>query len=163
MKNYWRKHNIKIKYTNIFVGYLRDVKAFKISGDLMDANLVVGSGYWNAFYVGSTVMAAFVFAIIYYNLQRRGKIYKVGQLDFYTAGEPITRDVPLNYSFNFYGFLRDALAPWFKFSMSAAVARFAKEFNTLADFIRRINTGNGQHYAVFTMIFLVITLVYFLG
>ncbi len=155
--------NLLIKYTNLFVTYLRDVKGLEISGKLIDTNLVISSGYWNAFYVGSTVMAAFIFAIIYYNLQRRGKIYRVGQLDIYTAGEPITRDTPLNYSYNFYGFLKDALAPALRFSVTNFVIRLTKEFNALADFVRRINTGNGQHYAIFTMIFLVVTLVYFLG
>lgn len=154
--------NLLIKYTNLFLNLI-DIKTFKLGKAITDTNFTNSYGYWNAFYLGSAVMAIFIFAVIYYNLQRRAKIYKVDQLDIYTAGEYVTRETPLNYSYNFYGFVSDALNPLLKRSMTGFVTRISKEFIALSDFVRRIYTGNGQHYAIFTMIFTIITLIYFLS
>jgi len=154
--------NMLIKYTNLFIEKL-GFDTLKISKNVMETNLTSSSGYLNALYLGTAVMVIFVIAVIYYNIHRRAKIYRVGQLDIYTAGEEVTRDTPLNYSYNFYGFIIDALRPLLKHSMTDFVTRVSKEFIALSDFVRRVYTGNGQHYAVFTMIFTIITLIYFLG
>jgi hypothetical protein len=154
--------NLLIKYTNLFLDSI-GIDTFKISKDIIDTKLTNSYGYWNAYYLGTSVIVIFIFAIVYYNLHRRAKIYKVGQLDIYTAGEYVTRETPLNYSFHFYGFISDALNPILKPSMTNLVTRVSKEFIALSDFVRRIYTGNGQHYAIFTMIFTIITLIYFLS
>jgi NADH-quinone oxidoreductase subunit M len=154
--------NLLIKYTNLFLDLI-GISGFKLGKSLTDTAFTNSYGYWNAYYIGSAVVLLFLFSVIYYNLHRRAKIYKVGQLDIYTAGEYVTRETPLNYSYNFYGFIADALKPILKHSMTDIVNRLAKEFISLSDFIRRLYTGNGQHYAIFTMIFAIITLIYFLS
>ncbi len=155
--------NLLIRYTNMFISMLDNVTPFKIGNGLLDANLMSSTGYFSAFYLGTAVIVIFIVVVIYYNLQRRAKIYKVDQLDIYTAGEYVTRETPLNYSYNMYGFITDALKPVIKHSMTDFVTRISKEFIALSDFVRRIYTGNGQHYAIFTMIFTIITLIYFLS
>ena len=155
--------NLLIKYTNMFIINFSSITPFKLKEGILNTDLVLPSAYFKAFYVGSAVLIIFVAVVIYYNLQRRAKIYKVGQLDIYTAGEYVTRETPLNYSYNMFGFISDALKPVIKFSMTKLIMRIAEEFVALFDFIRRIYTGNGQHYAIFTMIFTIITLIYFLS
>ncbi len=154
--------NLLIKYTNLFIELI-NIDFFKLGVKVTDTAFTNSYGYWNAFYLGSAVVIIFIVSTIYYNLQRRAKIYKIGQLDIYTAGEYVTRETPLNYSFNFYGFIFDSLKPAIKYSVTNFITRISKEFIALSDFVRRIYTGNGQHYAIFTMIFTIITLIYFLS
>jgi NADH-quinone oxidoreductase subunit M len=112
--------------------------------------------------ISITFVAGLVVAgLLFYLLPRARKVH---QLDNYYAGEVLTKDVKYNYSFGFYSFFEDIIAPFNKWSVESIYESFVGFIKTAGDYLRRVYTGNLETYVSFGVILLVIfSLIYILG
>ncbi|MCI4463918.1 MAG: hypothetical protein JHC30_07120 [Caldisericum sp.] len=116
----------------------------------------------NVSVISITFVAGLVVAgLLFYLLPRARKVH---QLDNYYAGEVLTKDDKYNYSFGFYSFFDDIIAPFNKWSVESVYESFVGFIKTAGDYLRRVYTGNLETYVSFGVILLVIfSLIYILG
>jgi formate hydrogenlyase subunit 3/multisubunit Na+/H+ antiporter MnhD subunit len=112
-------------------------------------------GYWNPFAIMMITMAVFVITFVWLFITA-GRSKKVGQFNIVYAAEVPQRPETTHYAYNFFaayykavGFLTRPLVTTFWTYISGIV-------HGLADFGRRIYTGNGQTYALHIIIYVVV-------
>lgn len=112
-------------------------------------------GYWNGFSV--MIVSGTVFALVFLWLlfiNRRAQ--KVKQFNIVYAAERPSRPELTHYAYNFFAHYRKALG----FLVTPYATRLwdtvAEGAHSSADFLRRIYSGNGQHYALHMVLFVVI-------
>ncbi|MCK5637125.1 MAG: hypothetical protein KAH67_00355, partial [Flavobacteriaceae bacterium] len=84
----------------------------------------------------------------------------VGTKDISTGGEIPTENENLTFQMDFFKPFERAAAPLYKRSMDKIWNDLGNAIDNLSDFIRKIYSGNGQTYALFVVIFLVILLLF---
>ena len=103
-----------------------------------------------------------VFVVIFAFLTIKG--YKgtknVGTKDISTGGEIPTENENLSYQLDYFKPFERAAAPLYKRSMNKIWNDLANAIDAVFDFTRKIYTGNGQTYAIFVVVFLVILLLF---
>ena len=110
--------------------------------------------------ISSYIGVLFVIVLIFITMLHRKKTRYVGTKDISTSGEvPLDTD-NLSYKTNFYKPFERAIAPVLKRSMNALYDEIGNGLSALFQFIRYIYTGNGQAYALYVVLFLVLLLIF---
>ena len=107
-------------------------------------------------HVSMSVMIVFVTAFIFLTIKAYKKTRYVSTKDISTSGEVPKEEDNLTYQLNFYRPFERAIAPVLKRSIDKYYTSFGRGLESLFDFVRKIYTGNGQTYAFYVMIFLVL-------
>jgi NADH-quinone oxidoreductase subunit M len=110
--------------------------------------------------VSLIVMAVFVVFAIFIMLKGRKGTRYVTTKDISNSGEPIREEDNYHYALDFYKPFERALSPLYKFKMSDIYDNIADGLYSFFMFVRRIYTGNGQTYAYYVLIFIVILLIF---
>jgi len=124
------------------------------------ALLTSNFGQTNVFMVFNIFGTAFIVIFILFNLFYKRSRFVVGQLYVHTSGELPTETTNLHYAVDFYKPFERAVGPIVKQSLHRWYTRFGINMEALFDAMRYIYTGNGQTYAFFVVLFLVITLAF---
>ena len=77
-----------------------------------------------------------------------------------TSGEIPTENENLTFQLDFFKPFQRAAAPLYKRSMDKIWNDLGNALEAIFDYTRRIYSGNGQTYALFVVIFLVILLIF---
>ena len=117
-------------------------------------------GQTNVLVVFNIIGAAFVVIFLLFNLIYKRSRYAVGPLSVATSGEIPTEATNLHYAVDFYQPFERAVGPFLKRNLHRIYLNFGKNLEALFDAMRYIYTGNGQTYAFFVVLFLVITLAF---
>jgi formate hydrogenlyase subunit 3/multisubunit Na+/H+ antiporter MnhD subunit len=119
-------------------------------------------GYWNGLYVmyvsGSVFALVFIWLLF---INRRAQ--KVKQFNIVYAAERPSRPELTHYAYNFFAHYRKALG----FLVTPYATRFwdlvTEGLHSAAEFLRRIYSGNGQHYAIHMVLFVVVFYLFLRG
>jgi len=106
------------------------------------------------------IMAVFITVAIFLFFKNRSRTRYVTTKDISTSGEIIKEHENLTFSQNFFQPFLRAVEPVMKRQIDKYMLSFAKGIEDLFEFTRRIYNGNGQTYAIYAMIFLIILLVF---
>jgi NADH:ubiquinone oxidoreductase subunit 5 (subunit L)/multisubunit Na+/H+ antiporter MnhA subunit len=130
----------------------------------VDWNMTVLSNGWgnhvDTLSIVNSVLTVFGIAFIFLGLKNRKKTRYVTTKDIHTGGEIPTENENLTYAVDFYKPFERAIEPAMKRKMDFYYNKFGEGIETLFDFVRRLYTGNGQTYALYVVIFLVILLIF---
>ncbi|MCK5847402.1 MAG: hypothetical protein KAG84_08180, partial [Bacteroidales bacterium] len=108
----------------------------------------------------NSIMAVFGIAFIFLSLKNRKKTRYVTTKDIHTGGEIPTENENLTYAVDFYKPFERAIEPVMKRKMDFYYNKFGEGLEAFFDFVRKIYTGNGQTYALYVIIFLVILILF---
>ncbi len=108
----------------------------------------------------NSVVIIFVLVAIFLGLKNRKRTRYVSTKDIHTSGEIPTENENLTYAVDFYKPFERAIAPVMKRKMDFYYNKFGEGLETFFDFLRRVYTGNGQTYAFYVIVFLVILIVF---
>ena len=114
----------------------------------------------NMGHVGMTIGTVFVLIFAFLTIKGYKGTKNVGTKDISTGGEIPTENENLTYQMNYFKPFERAAAPLYKRSMDKIWGDLANALDAVFDFTRKIYTGNGQTYAIFVVIFLVILLLF---
>ena len=109
--------------------------------------------------IGMSVGIVFVVTFAFLSLKGRKGTKNVGTKDISTSGEIPYDYENLTYQLDFYKPFERALAPLYKRSMDKIWNQLGEGLEALFDFTRKFNTGNGQTYALYVVVFLVLMLL----
>jgi NADH-quinone oxidoreductase subunit M len=130
----------------------------------IDWNATVLSNGWgdhvDTLAIVNSIVIVFVLAFIFLGLKNRKKTRYVTTKDIHTSGEIPTENENLTYAVDFYKPFERAIAPVMKRKMDFYYNRFGEGLESFFNFLRRIYTGNGQTYAIYVIIFLVILIIF---
>jgi len=130
----------------------------------VDWNMTVLSNGWgnhvDTLSIVNSILTIFGIAFIFLGLKNRKKTRYVTTKDIHTGGEIPTENENLTYAVDFYKPFERAIEPAMKRKMDFYYNKFGEGIETLFDFVRRLYTGNGQTYALYVVIFLVILLIF---
>ncbi len=110
--------------------------------------------------IGLLIGAIFVLAFGYLTLKGRKRTKNVGTKDISTSGELPKEWENLTYQQDYFKPFERAAAPLYSKSMIAIWENLGKNLEAFFGFFRKIYTGNGQTYAFFVVIFLVVLLLF---
>ncbi len=154
-------------FLGAFPGYLFDpiAKGMEYLGmGQIDWNATVLSNGWgdhvDTLAVINSIVIVFVLAFIFLGLKNRKRTRYVTTKDIHTSGEIPTQNENLTYAVDFYKPFERAIAPVMKRKMDYYYNRFGEGLEAFFNFLRRIYTGNGQTYALYVVIFLVILIIF---
>jgi len=102
----------------------------------------------------------FLFFFIILTIKGWQTTRRVSTKDISTSGEIPKENENLTFSINFYQPFLRAVAPAMKRRMMTYYRDTANGLEALFDYIRRIYSGNGQTYAIYVIVFLVILLLF---
>jgi len=105
------------------------------------------------------IAGIFLFFLILLTVKGWKTMRYVTTKDISSSGEVPLEDENLTFSINFFQPFLRAAGPVMKKRMITYYREFGKAIDILFDFTRRIYNGNGQTYAFYVMIFLVILLL----
>ena len=105
------------------------------------------------------IMAVFIIVAIFLFFKNRSRTRYVTTKDISTSGEIIKEHENLTFSRGFFQPFLRAVEPVMKRQIDKYMLSFAKGIEDLFEFTRRIYNGNGQSYAIYAMIFLILLLV----
>ncbi len=108
----------------------------------------------------SSIGSVFFVALVYLTLRGYKNTHYASTKDIHTAGEIPAAHENLTYALDFYKPFERVIFPIAKRSADRFFAGVGRQFENLFDFVRQFYTGNGQTYAVYTMIFLVILIIF---
>ncbi len=114
----------------------------------------------NMAYINLTIGVVFAAIFIFLTLKGLKGTRYVGTKDISTSGEIPTDNENLTFQLDFFKPFQRAAAPLYKRSMNKIWNDIGNALEAIFDFTRRIYTGNGQTYALFVIIFLVILLIF---
>lgn len=114
----------------------------------------------NLVHVSGFIGGIFAVAALFISLKNRKNTRYVTTKDISTGGEVPEPHENLTYSQHFYQPFERAIEPMLKRTMDEIYDEFGKGFSALFQFIRYLYNGNGQTYAMYTVIFLVILLAF---
>ncbi len=113
----------------------------------------------NMGYINMTIGVVFVVIFTFLTLKGYKGTKEVGTKDISTGGEVPAENENLSYQLDYFKPFERAAAPLYKRSMNKIWSDLGNAMEALFDFTRKIYTGNGQTYAIFVIIFLVILLL----
>lgn len=122
---------------------------FNSFGNRVDMNSVI-----------TVISIVFVGAAIFLTIKNRKKTRYVTTKDIHTSGEIPTENENLTYQLDFYKPFERALGGVLKPSVDKIYNRIASNLEQAFDHLRYIYTGNGQTYAMYVVIFLVILILF---
>jgi len=114
----------------------------------------------NMTYINLSIGIVFVVIFAFLTIKGYKGTKNVGTKDISTGGEIPTENENLTYQMDFFKPFERAAAPLYKRSMDKIWNDLGNALEALTDFTRKIYTGNGQTYALFVVIFLVILLLF---
>jgi formate hydrogenlyase subunit 3/multisubunit Na+/H+ antiporter MnhD subunit len=114
----------------------------------------------NMSYIFTVIGSVFVLVILFLTLKGYKSTKNVGTKDISTSGEIPLEEENLTYQMDFFKPFERAAAPLYKRSMDKIWNDIGNALEAIFNFTRRIYTGNGQTYALFVIIFLVILLFF---
>ncbi len=117
-------------------------------GDTVSLNLVT-----------ITIFVIFITAALFLFKGFRGTRY-VTTKDISTSGEIPTENENLTYQLDFFKPFERAVAPLYKRTMDKIYNAIGESLEAVFDFVRSIYTGNGQTYAIYVIVFVVILLIF---
>ncbi len=106
------------------------------------------------------ISVVFVTAAIFLTIKNRKKTRYVTTKDIHTSGEVPTENENLTYQVDFYKPFERALGRVLKPSVDEMYNRIAKNLEQAFDQLRYVYTGNGQTYAMYVVVFLVILILF---
>jgi NADH:ubiquinone oxidoreductase subunit 5 (subunit L)/multisubunit Na+/H+ antiporter MnhA subunit len=106
------------------------------------------------------VIAIFAFFAIFLFIKGFKNTRYVTTKDISTSGEVPAEDENLTFSVNFYQPFLRAVEPVMRRQIDKYYTGFANGLEALFQFTRRIYTGNGQTYAVYVLVFVVILILF---
>ena len=105
------------------------------------------------------IMVVFVAVAVFLYFKNRKTTRYVTTKDISTSGEIIQEHENLTFKENFFQPFLRAVEPVMRRQIEKYMVGFARGLEDLFEFTRRIYTGNGQMYAIYALIFLVLLLV----
>lgn len=114
----------------------------------------------NMNYIFTVIGVVFVFVMLFLTLKGYKSTKNVGTKEISTSGEIPLENENLTYQMDFFKPFERAAAPLYKRSMNKIWNDIGDALEAIFNFTRRIYTGNGQTYALFVVIFLVILLIF---
>ena len=114
----------------------------------------------NMAYINLTIGVVFVVIFLFLTIKGFKGTRYVGTKDISTSGEIPTENENLTFQLDFFKPFERAAAPLYKRSMDKIWNDIGNALEAIFDYTRRIYTGNGQTYALFVIIFLVILLIF---
>ena len=116
-------------------------------------------GAYNAIYVMTAVTFALITGLVLFLMGAKSR--KVDQKDTYLAGEVPEHhvDLYLHYSANFYRPIERMFAPYLRLRLERLYDAFGNGYELISEGIRRIYTGDVQHYVYYVMAFLGLLIV----
>ncbi len=105
------------------------------------------------------VIGIFVFFLVFLFIRGRKKTRYVTTKDISTSGEVPLEDENLSFKENFFQPFLRAIDPVMKRQVMTYYRQIGDGLEAFFDFTRRLYTGNGQVYATYVIIFLVILLL----
>ncbi|MEN8125131.1 MAG: proton-conducting transporter membrane subunit [Bacteroidota bacterium] len=114
----------------------------------------------NMAYINLSIGVVFVVVFLFLTIKGYKGTKNVGTKDISTSGEIPTENENLTFQLDFFKPFERAAAPLYKRSMDKIWNDLGNALEAIFDFTRRIYTGNGQTYALFVIIFLVILLIF---
>ena len=107
-----------------------------------------------------TIIAIFVIFAVFLTLYSfRGTRY-VGTKDISTSGEIPLEEENLTFKENFFQPFLRAVGPLMKRRIITYYRQIGSSTEAFADYLRRVYSGNGQSYAIYVIVFLVILLLF---
>lgn len=107
-----------------------------------------------------TIIAIFLFFLTFLTIKGFKQTRYVTTKDISSSGEVPKEDENLTFSVGFMQPFLRAVAPAMRRQVDKYYTGFANGLEALFDFMRRIYTGNGQTYAIYVIIFVVILLLF---
>jgi len=114
----------------------------------------------NMTYINLSIGVVFIVVFTFLTLKGYKRTKNVGTKDISTGGEIPTENENLTFQMDFFKPFQRAAAPLYKRSMDKIWNDLGNALEALTDFTRKIYTGNGQTYALFVIIFLVMLLLF---
>lgn len=114
-------------------------------------------GHLNMLTVNNVMLIGLLIAVIIFFLG--GKRIIVNQYNNYAAGHFIDDDLPYNYNYNFYPAMKRLVEPLDKDLINRFVDSVSDSTNNLSEFLRRIFSGQLNHYALY----IILTFIFILG
>ena len=112
------------------------------------------------FLISMMIFAVFFIAFIFLTLKGLKKTRYVGTKDISTSGELPKEWENLTFQQDFFKPFERAAAPLYSMNMNKIWKDLGKNLEAFFGFFRKIYTGNGQTYALFVVIFLVVLLLF---
>jgi len=106
------------------------------------------------------ITVVFVSAFIFLSIKNRKRTRYVTTKDIHTSGEIPKENENLTYKLDFYKPFERALGNLLKPSVDKIYNRIASNLEQAFDHLRYIYTGNGQTYAMYVVVFLVILILF---
>ncbi len=106
------------------------------------------------------IIAVFLFFAIFLTIKGFKKTRYVTTKDISSSGEVPKEYENLTFSQNFFQPFLRAVEPFMKRQIDKYYNEFGRGLEAIFDFTRRIYTGNGQTYALYAVIFIVILLLF---
>jgi formate hydrogenlyase subunit 3/multisubunit Na+/H+ antiporter MnhD subunit len=118
------------------------------------AYLGVNFGAYNAYTVMLVITLSLIVALVIFFMGSKSR--RVDQNDTYLAGEvpEQTVDLYMHYSVNFYRPIERLFAPYLRLRLERLYDAFGNGYELISEGIRRIYTGDVQHYVYYVMAFL---------
>ena len=106
------------------------------------------------------IMAVFLFFLTFLTIKGYKNTRYVTTKDISSSGEVPLEHENLTFSQNFFQPFLRVVEPFMKRQIDKFYNEFGKGMEAIFDFVRRIYTGNGQTYALYAVIFIVILLMF---
>lgn len=113
----------------------------------------------NLLAVISSIATVFLFGLAYISIFNFRRTRYASTKDIHTSGEIPTENENLTYAIDFFQPFERAAEPALKHSIRKAFDSFARGVSEFGDFLRHIYTGDGQTYAWYVVLFLVVMFV----
>ena len=133
------------KYLNL------DVVGYTMNG------FTISEGHLNMLIINNIMSIGIIIATIIFFLG--GKRILVNQYNNYAAGNFLNKDVPYNYNYNFYPAMKRLIEPLDKDFIQRAENSTINTINNFSELIRRIFSGQLNHYALY----IILTFIFILG
>ncbi len=114
----------------------------------------------NMSYIFTVIGSVFILVILFITFKGYKGTRNVDTKEISTSGEIPLEHENLTYQMDFFKPFERAAAPLYKRSMDKIWNDIGNALEAIFNFTRKIYTGNGQTYALFVVIFLVILLIF---
>ncbi|NPA35678.1 MAG: hypothetical protein GXO47_02400 [Chlorobi bacterium] len=139
-----------------FLGYVSTTNRFWemsiIFNDWGNAVVMMPIFYW--------IIGVFVFFLVFLTIKGYKTTRYVSTKDISTSGEIPKEHENLTFTMGFMQPFLRAVAPVMKRQIDKYYTSIGNGLEALFDFTRRINTGNGQTYALYFVVFIIILLLF---
>ncbi len=110
--------------------------------------------------IATTIGTIFILGAIFIGLKNRKSTRLVSTKDIHTSGEVPTENENLTYAVNFNQPFERALGPLLKLSVDKLFDLIGKNLEGAFEYLRYVYTGNGQTYAMYVILMVVILILF---